>query len=428
MKTKRIKADYKQPEGYEFAPAWDKAQAEARQHKGCEPLARQKEEAMPDVTTNTDFTREEIVLALRNHGHHPEGVKWDITPLGMHYLLIHFDIPQLDAENYSIKIGGTVQKELTLTLDDIKKRPAQTIPVMMECGGTGRVKLFPRPIVWPWKDESIGCYEWTGTPLRGILEEAGLYEDAIEILFTGHDRGFDQGFEHNFERSLPIEEAMRDEVMLVYEANGYPLPAQHGFPLRLIVPNWYGMTSVKWLKSITAITEPFRGVQQAIQYRYKKPTNPIAKLATKISDNILPYKTAKDDPGTPVTRINVNSTMAPPGMPDLVQRNRYVVTGEATIVGKAWSGWGTITKVEFSWDGGQTWQEAELGKEIGEFAWRSWKYEWEAYEPGEYEICCRATDSAGNTQPIDSEEVWNYGGYGVNSIQKVQVFVCRESS
>lgn len=125
MRTQKVKKEYTQPEGYEFAPAWDKSQAESREYKGCEPLAMQKNEAMPDVTTSTDYTREEVVLGLRNHGHHPEGVQWDITPLGMHYLLIHFDIPQLDAETYSIEIGGAVQKRMTLTLDDIKSRPSQ---------------------------------------------------------------------------------------------------------------------------------------------------------------------------------------------------------------------------------------------------------------------------------------------------------------
>lgn len=414
---------YQQPEGYEFAPAWEKSQTESREHKGCEPLAQQKDEAMSDVSTNKNYTREEIVLGLRNHGHHPEGCKWDITPLGMHYLLIHFDIPKIDADTYSFKIGGAVEKELTRTLDDIKSRPAKTIPVMMECGGTGRVKLFPRPIVWPWKDESIGCYEWTGTPLRGILEEAGLKDDALEILFTGHDRGFDKGFEHNFERSLPITEAMRDEVMLVYAHNGQPLLPQHGAPLRLIVPHWYGMTSVKWLKSITAITEPFRGVQQAIQYRYKRPQSLMAKAASKVTDHGW-WRDAKDDPGEPVTRIRVNSTMVPPGEPDLVQRNRYLLTGKTVIEGKAWSGFGNIKKVEFSSDGGKSWHMATLGEAVGEFAWTPWKYEWEINEPGEYELCVRATDAAGNTQPIDSDEVWNYGGYGVNSIQRVPIFVC----
>lgn len=417
------KKDYKQPEGYEFAPAWDESNTESREHKGCEPLAMEKNDAMVDVTTNKDFTREEVVLGLRNHGHHPEGCKFDITPVGMHYLLIHFDIPKIDVDTYSFKVTGAVEKELTLTLEDLKQRPSKTIPVMMECGGTGRVKLYPRPVVWPWKDESIGCYEWTGTPLKGILEEAGLRKETIEILFTGHDRGFDQGFEHNFERSLPLTEAMREEVMLVYAHNGQPLLPQHGAPLRLIVPNWYGMTSVKWIKSIKAITEPFQGVQQAIQYRYKRPQSTLAKLAKEVTDHAW-YKNAKDDPGEPVTRIRVNSTMVPPGKPDLVQRNRYLVTGKVVVEGKAWSGHGPIKQVEFSSDGGKTWNLAVLGEQIGEFAWTSWKYEWDANKAGEYELCVRATDAAGNSQPIDSDEVWNYGGYGVNSIQRVPAFVC----
>lgn len=417
------KKEYRQADGYEFAPAWEEAQTKSREHKGCEPLAQQKNEEMPDVSTSKDYTRQEIVLGLRNHGHHPEGCKWDITPLGMHYLLIHFDIPKIDADTYSLKIGGAVEKELTLSLEDIKSRPSQTIPVMMECGGTGRVKLFPRPIVWPWKDESIGCYQWTGTPLRGILEEAGLKDEALEILFTGHDRGFDQGFEHNFERSLPISEAMREEVMLVWAHNDHPLMPQHGAPLRLIVPHWYGMTSVKWLKSITAITEPFRGVQQAIQYRYKRPQSKLADLASKVTDHGW-WRNAKDDPGEAVTRIRVNSTFVPPGMPDLIQRNRYLVKGKTLIEGRAWSGFGPIKQVEFSSDGGKTWQMATLGETVGEYAWTPFRIEWNASKPGEYELCTRATDAAGNSQPIDSDEVWNYGGYGVNAIQRVPVFVC----
>src|ERR687897_2475200 len=181
-----------------------------------------------------EFSREEVGLALRNPGMPLEGLRYPITPIGMHYLLIHFDIPLIDAATYELSITGHVRNLLKLTLDDLKARPAVTMPVMMECAGNGRAHLSPRPVSAPWHDEAVGCAEWTGTPLRPILEEAGLMDDASEILFSGYDRGLDQGVEHDYERSLTVEDALREEVFLAYEMNGVPLSLQHGSPLRLV--------------------------------------------------------------------------------------------------------------------------------------------------------------------------------------------------
>ncbi len=357
---------------------------------------------MTEPVTGQKFTREEVWLALRNHGIHLEGLRYPITPVGMHYLLIHFDIPLIDPAAYELEVGGLVRTPLRLTLDEIKARPAITVPVAMECGGNGRAHLSPRPISAPWHEEAIGCAEWTGTPLKPLLEEAGVLDDAIEILFSGHDRGIDGGVEHDYERSLPVEEALREDVLLAYEMNGGPLPPQHGFPLRLVVPDWYGMASVKWLRAITAIDQSFSGVQQAIKYRYKQ---------------------CEDDPGTPVTRKRPRALMVPPGIPDFLSRERHVQAGRTLVEGRAWSGFGPVERVEFSPDGGRTWEDAELGEPLGPYAWRPWSYEWDAREPGEYELCARATDASGRTQPADGDETWNYGGYGVNAIQRVPVIV-----
>jgi sulfane dehydrogenase subunit SoxC len=357
---------------------------------------------MTEPVKKGEFTREEVWLALRNHGMHLEGLRYPITPAGMHYLLIHFDIPLIDPAGYELEIGGLVRGPSRLTLDEIKTRPAVTVPVAMECGGNGRAHLSPRPISAPWHEEAIGCAEWTGTPLRPILEEAGVLDDAVEVLFSGHDRGIDAGVEHAFERSLPVEEAMRDEVLLVYAMNGHPLPPQHGSPLRLIVPDWYGMASVKWLRSVAPIAEPFSGVQQAAKYRYKR---------------------SETDPGTPVTRKHPRALMVPPGIPDYLSRVRHVRAGKILVEGRAWSGFGPIERVEFSSDGGHSWEDTGLGEPLGPYAWRAWSYEWDAREPGEYELCARATDASGKTQPADGDEVWNYGGYGVNAVQRVPVIV-----
>ena len=357
---------------------------------------------VPKITTSQEFTREEVALALRNPGMPLEGLRYPITPIGMHYLLSHFDIPFIDPTAYELPVAGRVRNPINLTLEELKARPTVTTPVIMECAGIGRAHLTPRPISMPWRDEAVGCAEWTGTPLRPILQEANLLDDVVEILFTGHDRGIDQDVEQNYERSLPLEEAMQEEVILAYEMNGQLLPPQHGFPLRLVVPEWYGMTSVKWLKSITAISEPFEGVQQQALYHYRQTEN---------------------DPGTPVTRKHPHALMVPPGIPDYLSRVRHVQAARTIVEGRAWSGFGSVERVEFSSDGGCTWEEAELGEPVGRHGWRSWSYEWNAQEPGDYELCTRATDAAGNTQSADNNEAWNVGGYGVNVIQRVPVLV-----
>src|SRR5262249_33582840 len=152
-------------------------------------------------------------------------------------------------------------------------------------------------------------------------------------------------------------------VMLVYAINGQPLPPQHGFPLRLIVPGWYGMAHVKWLRSITVTDGPFSGYQQARAYHFK------------VSD---------DGAGDPVTRMLPRSLMVPPGVPDFMSRTRFVEPGAHVIEGRAWSGRGTVVGVEFSDDGGRSWSDAELGPAVSPFAWRAWTHEWTA-KPGRYE-------------------------------------------
>ena len=349
-----------------------------------------------------DISPEETLLAFRCHGMQLEGLQYPITPIGMHYLLIHFDIPKLEEQGYRVQVGGCVRNPLELDLGDIRSRPAVTETVTMECAGNGRSYLTPRPIYVPWFHEAIGTAKWTGTPLRPILEEAGLTPDAKEIVFTGWDRGVYAGVEHSFARSLPVDEAMSDGVILAWEVNGVPLPPQHGFPLRLIVPGWYGMVSIKWLRSIEAIDHAFAGAEQAISYR---------------------VKTSDADPGYPVTRQNVRALLVPPGIPDLMSRERFVFPGEHELVGCAWSGVAPIVRVEVSDDGGETWHDAELGQALSPYAWTPWRYLWQVPRPGRHVLCPRATDAAGNTQPLDQTVTWNYQGHASNQVQRVPVTV-----
>jgi DMSO/TMAO reductase YedYZ molybdopterin-dependent catalytic subunit len=356
-------------------------------------------QATPGTLAPTDgpLTFEELQLAGRNRGTPLEALRYDVTPTGLHYLLVHFDIPALDAATWRLQVGGRVRRPLELTLDQILARPAETLRVTMECAGNGRARLNPRPLSQPWLVEAVGTAEWTGTPLAPILAEAGLAGDAVEVVFTGVDRGIQGDDEHDYARSLSIADATRPEVLLVYAMNGEPLPPQHGSPLRLLVPGWYGMTSVKWLASVEAVAQPFAGYQQARAYHYQRDEN---------------------DPGQAVTRIRVRALMAPPGIPDFFTRRRYVEAGTVPISGRAWSGSGPIERVEVSVDG--RWADAELGPPLGDYAWCEWSFEWQA-TPGDHELACRATDRSGDVQPLD--QPWNYQGLGNNLVQRVPVTV-----
>ena len=343
------------------------------------------------------YTAEEVALAARNRGMPLEALRHDVTPPGLHYLLVHFDIPDADESNWKLDIGGLVSRPFTLSLGELRALPKKTLRVTMECAGNGRARLEPRPLSQPWLVEAVGTAMWTGTALAGVLEDAGVEPDAVEILFAGADRGLQDGVEHDYERSLPVTEAMRSEVLLAHEMNGRPPEPQHGFPLRLLVPGWYGMTNVKWLTRIDALSTPFRGFQQADAYR---------------------YQLTNDDLGEPVTWIRVRALMIPPGIPDFFTRRRFVDAGPVRLTGRAWSGAAPVVRVEVGIDG--DWVDAALDEPVGRWAWRGWSFVWDA-SPGEHVLACRATDADGNTQP--TEQPWNVQGMGNNLVQEVPVTV-----
>jgi DMSO/TMAO reductase YedYZ molybdopterin-dependent catalytic subunit len=344
-----------------------------------------------------DISLDELRLAARNHALPLEALRYDITPAGLHYLLIHYDIPAVDPAAFRLEVGGSVERPLSLSLDDLRARERVAMPVTFECAGNGRALLQPRPLSQPWLTEAVGTAEWSGTPLAPLLAEAGVREEAVEALFAGLDRGVEGGEEQDYERSLALGDL--SEALLAYEMNGEPLPPQHGFPLRLVMPGWYGMTNVKWLTRITLIEEPFTGFQNAVAYRMYD---------------------ADGTPGEPLTRMLPRSLMVPPGVPDFMTRERHLAPGPATIRGRAWSGYGSIEHVEVSADGGASFAGARLDAPLGDAAWRGWSFDWDA-PPGEHELCSRATDSAGNVQPLDPP--WNLKGYANNAVERIPVTV-----
>jgi DMSO/TMAO reductase YedYZ molybdopterin-dependent catalytic subunit len=355
---------------------------------------------MAATTPTGDISPDELQLALRNSGMPLEALRWPLTPLGLHYLLIHYDVPQVDAAAWRLELGGLVERPLELSLDDLRRRETVTVPVTMECAGNGRAQLDPRPVSQPWLCEAVGTAAWTGTPLAPLLHEAGLRDGALEVVFSGIDRGVEGGVAQDYERSLTVAEALDAGALLAWAIGDVPLPPQHGFPVRLVVPGWYGMTNVKWLRRITVVDRPFQGYQQARGYRMRRH---------------------EDEAGEPVTRMRTRALMAPPGVPDFLTRRRYMEPGPQELTGRAWSGRAEIARVEVSADGGATWADAQLGGSPGPHAWRAWSYTWTPPGPGEYVLACRATDARGEVQPL--EPVWNLGGYENNAVQRIPVTV-----
>jgi len=343
------------------------------------------------------ISQAELRLAARNHALPLEALRYDLTPAGLHYLLIHYDIPAVDPAAFRVEIGGAVERALSLSLDDLRARERVSMPVTFECAGNGRALLDPRPVNQPWLTEAVGTAEWAGTPLQPLLDEAGVRAEAIEVLFGGLDGGVEGGVRQDYERSLPLADV--SGALLAWEMNGAPLPPQHGFPLRLVLPGWYGMTNVKWLARITLLDEPFQGFQNSVAYR---------------------VYAAEGEPGEPLTRMLPRSLMVPPGVPDFLTRVRHLDPGLVTLGGRAWSGQGPVERVEVSTDGGETFLPALLDRPLGDAAWRGWRLDWDA-QPGEHVLCSRATDTAGNVQPL--EPTWNLKGYANNAVERVPVVV-----
>lgn len=349
--------------------------------------------------------RDELALATRNHGLPLEALRYDVSPPGLHYVLTHYDIPYVpDDTPWPLTIGGRVRRPLQLDLADLRAFPQITTRVTLECAGNGRALLTPRPVSQPWLVEAVGTAEWTGVPLRLLLAEAGVGADAADVVFTGADHGVERGVEQDYQRSLPVDVATgtEPEVLVAYAMNGGPLPPQHGRPLRLVVPGWYGMAHVKWLREVTVTDVPFTGFQQTVAYRLRQESG---------------------EEGEPVTRIVPRALLVPPGFPDFMSRARVVRPGPVPVEGRAWSGQAPLARVEVSTDAGRSWHEAELEPDGGRrWAWRRWHFGWTA-TPGDHVLSARATDAEGHCQPL--EQPWNRGGFAVNLVQRVPV-LCLE--
>jgi DMSO/TMAO reductase YedYZ molybdopterin-dependent catalytic subunit len=349
-----------------------------------------------------DITLEELALAARNHAMPLEAMRYDVTPPGLHYVLVHYDIPHVDADSWRLEFHGCVEKPISLDLETLQDMPRHSAVVTLECAGNGRALLSPRPVSQPWLTGAVGTAEWTGVRLVDLLEDAGLTSEAVDVVFTGADHGFERGIEDDYRRGLSLADATTPDVLVAYEMNGQPLPPQHGYPARLVVPGWYGMAHVKWLRDIEVIDHRFDGFQNAVAYRMKQDP---------------------EETGTPVTRIEPRALLVPPGSPDFMSRTRVVRPGVHPLEGRAWSGWGAVTEVEVSDDDGRTWWPAEVEGAPDRHAWQRFTATWQA-DPGEHVLRARAHDETGRVQPV--ETAWSVGGFANNADAGIRVVVLAE--
>jgi len=272
---------------------------------------------------------------------------------------------------------------------------SQTLVVTLECAGNGRSLLDPPTEGEKWALGAVSTAEWIGVPLVDVLDRAGIRTGACEVLFRGVDRGTMPGRMGpiHFERSLTVNEATSSEILLAYAMNGERLPIQHGYPLRVIVPGWYAMTSVKWLTEIEVLDKPFTGHYQTDVYVYE-------------------WKRDGQVVREPVTLQRVRSLITEPGA------NHEVERGELAIREVAWSGAAPIARVEVSIASG-SWKEARLIGERGRHNWQWWELITRIDAPGTTPIRARASDLAGHSQPEQPD--WNRLGYGNNVVQQVSV-------
>ena len=325
-----------------------------------------------------------------------------ITLAGRHYVRTHFSIPNAQPE---IAIGGAVRAPITLTLDDVRKLSPRTIAVTLECAGNGRKFLEPQVPGEQWGLGAVGTAEWTGAALRDLVERAARLPGAIEVLFRGADQGVpkDLGTQIAYERSLPISDALRPDVLVAYAMNGAPIPPEHGGPLRLVVPGWYGMASVKWLSRVTLLERPFGGFFQTDRY---------------VID------------GRPLREIAPRAVIVAPveGAEILAERS----AARVTVRGYAWSGAAPIVRVEVAADPASLieaqrlshWRQARLGPAT-DHSWREFSLELLSVMAGsgmmEMDLTARAVDAAGNIQPQTA--VRSALGYANNASRTVRIRV-----
>jgi sulfite oxidase len=324
-----------------------------------------------------------------------------ITPLERFYLRNHFDIPTFDARAWRLEVKGLVDKPLSLGIADLEKLPQVTVEAVLQCAGNGRAMFEPRVPGVQWRLGAMGNAQWSGVRLRDVLELARPKDGAAHLHLQGAEKPV-MSTTPRFIRGIPLEKAMRADTLLAVKMNGRPLSHDHGSPLRLVLPGWVADDWMKWLTVIELSAEEPKGFFYETAYRF--PVNPGARGVA-----------VPPDQTRPMTKLNVKSIIGS------LDEGKVLRPGVHQVVGVAFSGEAGIAGVELSFDGGNTWQSAELDGPETPFGFRVFRHAWKADRPGRHVVASRATDTNGTRQP--DQGVWNPSGYLYNAIDRVEVEV-----
>jgi sulfite oxidase len=329
-----------------------------------------------------------------------------LTPLDIFFVRTHGPIPKVTVEEYRLEIGGMVQRPLRLRLPDLQANlPVVEVTATLQCAGNRREELSrvrPVPGEAPWGASALSNATWRGTPLSAVLSAVAPLDGAEHVAFLGLDEVHKEGQHFHYGSSIPLTRAQQPDVLLAWEMNGEPLPPEHGFPLRALVPGWIGARSVKWLSQITVQHEPSDNWYQQRAYKVFPPH--VDKDSADWSQGLM------------LGELSLTSVICDPADGAELAPGPIRVRGYAMAGGQR-----TVERVEVSADNGDRWTVAELG-EGGPGSWRLWSAELELPE-GAVELVCRAWDSAAMTQPEDPAHLWNFKGYMNNAWHRVRVWM-----
>jgi sulfite oxidase len=323
------------------------------------------------------------------------------TPADRFYVRNHGAVPAA-GDVAALRVGGLVERELELTVDDLRARfPRAEVTATLQCAGNRRsglhaVRAIPGEA--PWGPGATGTAVWGGVRLADVLGAAGVRDGAGHVAFVGADRSEEASPPQRFGASVPLEKALRGETILAWEMGGEPLPALHGAPLRVVVPGWIGARSVKWLERIEVRDAPYDGWFQDTVYRL-----------------LLPEEEPGAGVGLALGEVALNAEALTPA------EGTAVLAGPVEVRGYAFAGGERhVARVDVSPDGGATWLAADLGEDLGRWAWRLWSVTIDL-PAGTHELVVRPWDSAGATPPEHPAAVWNPKGYVNNAWGRVRV-------
>jgi len=323
-----------------------------------------------------------------------------VTPNEALFVRWHLaNIPtSVDLATWRLAIRGNVEKELSLSLADLKKFEKVGFTAVIQCAGNGRSFFDPPVFGGQWQNGSMGNVTWGGVRLKDVLKSAGLKPGSVEAIFKGLDQP-PLPTMAGFAKSLPLDKMLEDDIIIAYEMNGRELPMLNGFPVRLVVPGWYATYWVKSLSDIEISTQPYDGFWKKSAYRI--PDTPCGC----VDPGTAPSKTV------PINRMTTRSLLIDPEDGTRLKAGKLL-----ELMGIAFSGGYSIKEVLVSVDGGMTWRPARLGKDLGRYSWVQWHYPWQPEKPGSHSVMVRAVNSIGESQPMQS--LWNPSGYLWNKIEK----------